>query len=70
MKHPLDWPAPPQRCIVGIEVITKNAEPGDGHTDTVLKVKLVDTKHSQRRLYKQTRSLVNSPFRTACSQRC
>ena len=42
MKHPLDWPEPLQRCIVGIEVITKNAESGDGHTDTVLKVKLVN----------------------------
>lgn len=29
-------------CIAGAEVIVKNAEAGDGHTDKVLKLKFVD----------------------------
>lgn len=29
-------------CIAGFEIVIKNAEAGDGHTDTVAKVKLVD----------------------------
>lgn len=29
-------------CIAGAEVIVKNAEAGDGHTDRVLKLKFVD----------------------------
>ena len=29
-------------CIAGCEVIIKNAEAGDGHTDTVLKLKFID----------------------------
>lgn len=29
-------------CIAGVEVIIKNAEAGDGHTDRVLKLKFVD----------------------------
>ncbi len=29
-------------CIAGVEIIVKNAEAGDGHTDTVHKIKLVD----------------------------
>lgn len=29
-------------CIAGAEVIVKNAKAGDGHTDTVLKLKFID----------------------------
>ena len=29
-------------CIAGAEIIVKNAEAGDGHTDKVLKVKFID----------------------------
>lgn len=29
-------------CIAGFEIIIKNAQAGDGHTDTVHKVKLID----------------------------
>lgn len=29
-------------CIAGAEVIVKNAQAGDGHTDTVLKLKFID----------------------------
>lgn len=29
-------------CIAGAEVVVKNAEAGDGHTDKVLKLKFVD----------------------------
>src|SRR3990167_7366823 len=29
-------------CIAGAEVIVKNAAAGDGHTDTVLKLKFID----------------------------
>lgn len=29
-------------CIAGAEVIVKNAEAGDGHTDKVLKLKFID----------------------------
>lgn len=29
-------------CIAGVEVIVKNAEAGDGHTDRVLKLKFID----------------------------
>lgn len=29
-------------CLAGFELIIKNAEAGDGHTDRVLKVKLID----------------------------
>ena len=29
-------------CLAGFEIIIKNAEAGDGHTDKVAKVKLVD----------------------------
>ena len=42
MLHPLDWPPALQRCIVGFEVVMKNAVAGDGHVDTVWKVKFVD----------------------------
>lgn len=29
-------------CIAGVETIVKNAKAGDGHTDTVLKLKFID----------------------------
>lgn len=29
-------------CIAGVETIIKNAKAGDGHTDTVLKLKFID----------------------------
>ena len=29
-------------CIAGAEVVVKNAQAGDGHTDTVLKLKFID----------------------------
>lgn len=29
-------------CIAGFEIVIKNAAAGDGHTDTVHKVKLID----------------------------
>jgi phage terminase small subunit len=38
---PLDqWPQALKDCVEGIEVIIKNVEAGDGHTDRVVKVKL------------------------------
>ncbi len=41
-------------CIAGFEVIIKNAEAGDGHQDTVHKVKLVD------RVTRDGRFLINT----------
>lgn len=38
---PLDeWTVDEAACLEGMEVIIKNAQAGDGHTDTVHKVKL------------------------------
>ena len=41
IKHPLDWPPELQRCIVSMEVVKANAVSGDGHQDTVWRIKLV-----------------------------
>ena len=35
MKHPMDWPLDLRLCVKRYRVIKRNAEAGDGHTDTM-----------------------------------
>lgn len=42
LKHPSQWTDEEDAAVAGSEVIIKNAAAGDGHTDTIHKIKLWD----------------------------
>jgi Terminase small subunit len=42
LKPPHEWPDAAAAAVAGLEVVRRNVEGGDGHTDDVIKVKLWD----------------------------
>jgi len=57
-KHPKELTVDEGACLAGFEVLIKNAEAGDGVTDTVHKFKLWDKVHALEILAKHFRLLV------------
>jgi hypothetical protein len=52
------WTVDQAACLEGLEVIVKNAQAGDGHTDTIHKVKLANKLHALEMLAKHFGLLV------------
>ena len=58
LKRPTEWSAEQGACVASFDVIVKNAAAGDGHTDTVARVKLWDKSKALEMLSKHLGLLI------------
>ena len=54
-----EWPEDLRRAVSGFEVVRRNVDSGDGHTDDVIKVKLWDKSKNLEMLFKHLGLLVD-----------